>query len=177
MAACPIRCCWNCSPRTAWAPASHGPVYDGFRPCRDLGVRPRQHALSRLMPPVRSDRPAHGRASSPKLLKMCDQPRRAPSRRPIPKYGTTLRGLMAEHGVRPTTFSTTSTTSITRPCRRQRGARRRPGRAAGPQAGVHQWLGHPCRTCHGPHRRDPLVRRYFRYCALRFHSEARARTL
>ena len=80
-------------------PARSRPVRSGRR----LGLRPRQHALPAPRQPLRAGRPAH-----PRLCRAAAQARPDEAQRLqkdyYRRYGTTLRGLMVEHGITPDDF-------------------------------------------------------------------------
>jgi acetylglutamate kinase len=88
------------------------------------------------------------------------------------KYGTTLRGLMTEHGITPDDFLDyvhDIDHSPVPPTIAGRGA----ACAARPQAGLHQRHGGPCRKGAEPHRHHPPLRRHLRHRAFGLHPQAR----
>ena len=124
-------------------------THDGARPdgpisghVRELDFRPGQHALPRRQRHLRPDRSAHDRLCRSAFLKL---PREAACARcrksSIASYGTTLNGLMREHGVDAGRLSRTmSMTSIWSTWRRMpaltaaHGAAARAGALSSPMA-------------------------------------------
>ena len=132
------------------------------RPYRHLGVRSRQHALSRLLPAVRSGRPADGRVH---LRLPQDRSRRGEG------AAETLLPRIRDHLERSHGQSRLSARAVPGACAQARPfagpARPRPrpgaGEAARAQAHLHQRLGAPRRERDGSARRRPALRRRLRH--------------